>query len=87
MSYLNSAPPWDTAYSPVRKCKFPDDPAVSTFANAHGPGVATAQVLLSCGDQQGTAVLSKASHSEHLRGNVEVSQDTYTGPMKSSALT
>ena len=65
-----------TAYSPVGKAKFADDPAVTAIAAAHGPKVTGAQVLLSWGVQRGTAVIPKTVHPERLEENLQVTPDT-----------
>lgn len=61
-----------TAYSPVGKVKFANDPAITAIAAAHGPGVTSTQVLLSWGVQRGTAVIPKTVHPERLRENLQV---------------
>lgn len=61
-----------TAYSPVGKTKFADDPAIMAIAATHGPGVTSAQVLLSWGVQRGTAVIPKTVRPERLRQNLQV---------------
>ncbi|KAI0731715.1 Aldo/keto reductase [Fomitopsis betulina] len=61
-----------TAYSPVGKTKFADDPAIMAIAATHGPGVTSAQVLLSWGVQRGTAVIPKTVRPERLRQNLQL---------------
>lgn len=61
-----------TAYSPLGKAKFAEDPAVAAIAAAHGPGVTGAQVLLSWGVQRGTAVIPKTVRPERLEENLQV---------------
>ncbi|KZT64358.1 Aldo/keto reductase [Daedalea quercina L-15889] len=61
-----------TAYSPVGKTKFADDPAITAIASGHGPAVTNAQVLLSWGVQRGTAVIPKTVHAERLKENLQV---------------
>lgn len=63
-----------TAYSPVGKHKFAHDPNIVAIANAHGPDVTSAQVLLSWGVQRGTVVVPKTLHTERLKENLEVRQ-------------
>lgn len=62
-----------TAYTPLGKAKFVDDPVIREIAEAHGPGVTGAQVLLSWGVQRGTAVIPKTLHPERLKENLDVS--------------
>lgn len=59
-----------TAYSPVGKHKFADNPLIGKIAEAHGS--TSAQVLLSWGLQRGTAVIPKTVREERLRENLEV---------------
>ena len=66
-----------TAYSPVGKFKFADDPAIVSVADAHGPGVTQAQVMLSWGVQRGTAVIPKTAHPERLRENLRVRHGSF----------
>ena len=61
-----------TAYSPLGKHKFADDPAIVAIADAHGPGVTSAQVLLSWAVQRGTVVIPKTLHAARLKENLEV---------------
>ncbi|KAH9838083.1 Aldo/keto reductase [Rhodofomes roseus] len=63
-----------TAYSPVGKAKFADDPSITSIAAAHGRGVTNAQVLLSWGVQRGTAVIPKTVHAERLKENIQLVQ-------------
>ncbi|KAI0071095.1 Aldo/keto reductase [Panus rudis PR-1116 ss-1] len=63
-----------TAYSPLGKHKFADDPAIKAIADAHGPGVTSAQVLLSWGVQRGTAVIPKTLHAPRLKENLQLIQ-------------
>ncbi|KAH9923661.1 Aldo/keto reductase [Fomitopsis serialis] len=61
-----------TAYSPIGKAKFADDPAITAIAAAHGPGVTGARILLSWGVQRGTAVIPKTVHTERLKENLQL---------------
>ncbi|KAI0352624.1 Aldo/keto reductase [Trametes cingulata] len=63
-----------TAYSPLGKHKFADDPSIVNIAKAHGPDVTGAQVLLSWGVQRGTAVVPKTLHASRMRENLELVQ-------------
>lgn len=65
-----------TAYSPVGKHNFAHDPNIVAIANAHGPDVTSAQVLLSWGVQRGTVVVPKTLHTERLKENLEVRQQS-----------
>ncbi|KAI0710093.1 Aldo/keto reductase [Earliella scabrosa] len=59
-----------TAYSPVGKHKFADDPTILAIAAAHE--VTSAQVLLSWGVQRGTAVIPKTLSPARLKENLEL---------------
>ena len=61
-----------TAYSPVGKCKFANDPDITAIAKAHM--ASSAQVLLSWGVQRGTAVIPKTVHATRMRENLQVRQ-------------
>ncbi|KAI8983405.1 Aldo/keto reductase [Trametes punicea] len=63
-----------TAYTPLGKHKFADDPTIRAIAEAHGPGVTSVQVLLSWGVQRGTAVIPKTLRAERLRENLQLIQ-------------
>ncbi|KAI0673938.1 Aldo/keto reductase [Trametes maxima] len=63
-----------TAYSPLGKHKFADDQAITAMVDAHGNGVAAAQVLLSWGVQRGTAVIPKTINGARMRENTELVQ-------------
>ncbi|KAJ3002430.1 hypothetical protein NUW54_g5852 [Trametes sanguinea] len=67
-----------TAYTPLGKHKFADDPTIRSIAEAHGPGVTSAHVLLSWGVQRGTAVIPKSLNPTRLQENLRVSAPTFT---------
>lgn len=58
-----------TAYSPVGKHKFADNPLIVAISETHH--AAPAQVLLSWGLQRGTAVIPKTVCEERLRENLK----------------
>ncbi|EJF64600.1 Aldo/keto reductase [Dichomitus squalens LYAD-421 SS1] len=59
-----------TAYSPVGKFKFADDPEITAIADAHH--ASSAQLLLSWGVQRGTAVIPKTVHATRMRENLQL---------------
>lgn len=59
-----------TAYSPIGKYKFADDPEIVDIARAHR--ASSAQVLLSWGVQRGTSVVPKTMREERMKGNLQV---------------
>ncbi|KAI9059658.1 Aldo/keto reductase [Trametes sanguinea] len=61
-----------TAYTPLGKHKFADDPTIRSIAEAHGPGVTPAHVLLSWGVQRGTAVIPKSLNPTRLQENLRL---------------
>ncbi|OSD05843.1 Aldo/keto reductase [Trametes coccinea BRFM310] len=61
-----------TAYTPLGKHKFADDPTIRSIAEAHGPETTLAQVLLSWGVQRGTAVIPKSLDPSRLRQNLRL---------------
>ncbi|KAH9847884.1 Aldo/keto reductase [Lenzites betulinus] len=63
-----------TAYSPLGKHKFAEDPDIAAIASAHGATTTPAQVLLSWGVQRGTAVIPKTLHPARLEENMKLVQ-------------
>ncbi|KAI0336214.1 Aldo/keto reductase [Cubamyces sp. BRFM 1775] len=61
-----------TAYTPLGKSKFVDDPDIRTIAKAHGPETTGAEILLSWGVQRGTAVIPKTVHPMRLKENLQL---------------
>ncbi|KAI0632007.1 Aldo/keto reductase [Trametes polyzona] len=65
-----------TAYSPLGKHKFADDPDIVDIASKYsvlsGVPVTSAQVMLSWGVQRGTAVIPKTLHVARLKENLEL---------------
>ncbi|KAI0662455.1 Aldo/keto reductase [Cubamyces menziesii] len=61
-----------TAYTPLGKAKFVNDPVIQEIVEAHGPRATGAQVLLSWGVQRGTAVIPKTLHPERLKENLDL---------------
>ena len=59
-----------TAYSPVGKFKFANDPVIQAIAQAQQ--ASGAQVLLSWGVQRGTAVIPKSAHVDRMQENLQV---------------
>ncbi|KAL5531103.1 hypothetical protein ACEPAG_3979 [Sanghuangporus baumii] len=57
-----------TAYSPVGKHKFANDPAIVEIAKSYG--VTSAQILLSWAIQRGTSVIPKTLNEERLKENI-----------------
>lgn len=57
-----------TAYSPVGKFKFANDPTIVSIAEVRH--ASCAQVLLSWGVQRGTVVVPKTVHAARLRENL-----------------
>ncbi|CDO72733.1 hypothetical protein BN946_scf184990.g16 [Trametes cinnabarina] len=65
-----------TAYTPLGKHKFADDPTIRAIAQAHGAEVTSAQVLLSWAVQRGTAVIPKTLRPSRMKENLTVSVPT-----------
>lgn len=65
-----------TAYSPVWKHKFADNPLIVVISETHR--ATPAQALLSWGVQRGTAVIPKTVREERLRENLKVIHLTTT---------
>ncbi|KAI0373894.1 Aldo/keto reductase [Pilatotrama ljubarskyi] len=63
-----------TAYSPLGKHKFADNPTIVNITKAHGPAVTAAQVLLSWGAQRGTAVVPKTLNPSRMKENLALVQ-------------
>ena len=59
-----------TAYSPVGKHKFANNPPITEIAEAHS--ATCAQILLNWGIQRGTAVIPKTVHEDRLKENLKV---------------